>query len=197
MMMMRGGASAVVAARLRADCDSGASLMLYGVNQEGDIVCNWFFWLLDTDDEECDRRERYERKGDGIGWVTVVSDILFKRFNTFYCCIKPINNQHTSSIQNTWECRKQLSDRQQQHTVASLFILRYLRQRTDLRDHHTPSPSVVCWLTINIEATKEERVGSFYARSTLPTESNHGRVKVDGVTVNEMVSLVFCTMCFN
>ena len=76
-----------------------------------------------------------------------------------------------------WECRKQLSDRQQQHTVANLFILRYRRQRIDLRDHHIRRHPMF----VDLPSTEKRRkrkgldVGSFYAGLTLPTESNWSR----------------------
>ena len=59
-----------------------------------------------------------------------------------------------------------------------------LQQQQSYRNR-PPSSFIVCRSTVNREATKEETVASFHAGPTLPTESGNGRVKVNGITVND------------
>lgn len=60
-----------------------------------------------------------------------------------------------------------------------------LLQQQQSYQNRPPSSFIVCRSTVNGEATKEETVASFHAGPTLPTESGNGRVKVNGITVND------------
>ncbi|KAL3801606.1 hypothetical protein HJC23_013111 [Cyclotella cryptica] len=63
----------------------GASLILYGKNEEGEVIRNRFFWTF----EDCEGALDGVQAGDAIGWVVIVSFYSFWMCGGFlllWCC---------------------------------------------------------------------------------------------------------------
>ena len=61
----------------------GASLILYGKTQSGNVVRNRFFWMYDMN---CGRDNDPVQPGDQIGWVTAVSRRTSCDYESFAMC---------------------------------------------------------------------------------------------------------------